>query len=83
MMSIGRMHKLKRMLSYAEQISSFENGESRHKLKQRMIVKKKKSFKFISYFSFSFTKNKQNIYWRLVFTATQGSNPLGTIEYTV
>ena len=42
MMSIGRMHKLKRMLSYAEQISSFENGESRHKLKQRMIVKKKK-----------------------------------------
>ena len=42
MMSIGRMHKLKRMLSYAEQISSFENGESRHKLKQRMIIKKKK-----------------------------------------
>ena len=42
MMSIGRMHKLKRMLSYAEQISSFENGESRHKLKQRMIVKEKK-----------------------------------------
>ena len=42
MMSIGRMHKLKRMLIYAEQISSFENGESRHKLKQRMIIKKKK-----------------------------------------
>ena len=55
----------------------------RTQIKTKNDCQKEKSFKFISYFSFSFTKNKQDIYWRLLFTATQGSNPLGTIEYTV